>query len=405
MTPHTRLLNDFLSSFRHREKMNPLWRYRMLEKLNHDDLLHLTSVQEGPCISIYIPAMLEKTLQIEYEALVRRAVHLLSFDPREDLRNSLIETLQKFNPFEHVSSLNEGLAIFVNKHWKGYFLARHEVPSKVVVSESFHLKPLLDDLQRSRECHALVLSADEARLVHFGEGVGTELHTFLFRHGQNSNSIHWKHLDESETAQIPHLKVHLRGRGLQDNQFKRKAGVKLFLKWIEAKINKEIGYKEHPLYIFTNDILFDAYKEISTHPQPVLSKIELSKGIPRLEALLHQVNLLTQKSLSEQRSLSTANIDELVKQKRMIDDLVNISRAALTGRVKTLFLRDNIDVWGQLHRDSAQITFHEKQMDAKDDDILDDIACEVIRKGGEVIVLMEKDMPSKSPAAAILATQ
>lgn len=377
----------------------------MLEKLTHEDLFRLTSVTDGPCISIYIPAMLEKTLKIEYEALVRRAVHLLALDPREELKDDLLRKLQNFNPCDHLLSLDEGLAIFVNKHWTGYYIAHHEVPSKVVVAESFHLKPLLADLQGAGESHALVLSADEALMIHCSAGIATELHTFLFRQGQHSNSIHWKHLDESETAQIPHLKAHLRSRGITDTRFKRKAGVKLFLKWIEAKINKEDRYKELPLYVFTNDVLFDFYKDITTHPLAVFSKIELSKGIPRVEALVHQVNLLNQKHLSQQKSLSTANIEEAVKQKRMIDDLVNIARAAFNGRIKTLFLRDNIDVWGQLHRDSAQITFHEKQLDSKDDDILDDIACEVIRKGGEVVVLNEKDMPSTSPAAAILTAQ
>ncbi|MGZ3772663.1 MAG: baeRF3 domain-containing protein [Pseudobdellovibrionaceae bacterium] len=376
----------------------------MLEKLNHDDLLRLTSIKDGPCISIYIPSMLEKTMNIEYQALVRRAIYLLSFDPRNDLRNDLVEKLNAFNPYDHMTSLDQGLAIFVNRNWANYFVSRHELPSKVVVAESFHLKPILDDLQGVQVCHALVISADEALLIHCDNGVGTELHTFLFRQGKNSNSIHWKHLDESETAQIPHLKVHLRGRGQEDSQFKRKAGVKLFLKWIESKINKESKYKEQPLYVFTNEILFNAYREISSHPHPVFSRIELSKGIPRLEALLHQVRLLLQKNLGQQKELSSISIDELKQQKRMVDDLANISKAALNGRIKTLFLRDNIDVWGQFHRDSGQITFHEKQQDSKDDDILDDIACEVIRKGGEVIVLNEKDMPSNSPAAAILTT-
>lgn len=378
----------------------------MLEKINHNDLLRLTSVQDGPCISIYIPVMLEKTMQIEYEAAVRRAIHLLSFEPREELKENLIKQLMEFKPFDHVSfESDKGLAIFVNKHWSNYFVSRHEVPTKVVVADSFHLKPLLEELQGAHACHVLILSLDEAFLLHYAGGVSTDLHTFLFRQGQHSNSIHWKHLDESETSQIPHLKTHLRSRGLQDNQFKRKSGVKLFLKWIEAKINKEVNYKELPLYVFTNEVLFNAYKEITTHPKPIPARIDLTKGIPRTEALLHHVNLHIQKTLSQFKSLSINTIDELKKQKRMIDDLTVISKAALNGRIKTLFLRDDIDVWGQFHRGSAQITFHEKQQDSKDDDILDDIACEVIRQGGEVVVLQQKDMPSPSPAAALLTIQ
>lgn len=376
----------------------------MFEKMTPDDLLRLTSIQDGPCISIYIPAMPSKTLQVEYEALVRRAAYLLSFEPKNDLRESLLKNLYAFNPAEHLASREQGIAIFVNKHQAGYYLATHELPSKAVVAETFHLKPLLDDLQQNRTYNILVISADEAVLLNCTGGRGTETHTFLFHQGQHSNSIHWKHQDETETSQIPHLKSHLRGRGLQDNQFKKKSGVKLFLRWIEAKISKENGYKTFPLLVFTNEALFHAYKEISTHPHLTHIRIDSTKGVPRMEALIHQANLQIQKDVSQHKSLSAAEVESLARKKMVIDDLVKISRAALNGKVKTLFLRDNIEIWGQLHRKSAQITFHEKQLTSKDDDILDDIACEVIRHGGEVIVLTSKDMPSPSPAAAILSS-
>jgi|GEM_PF-1639765 len=374
----------------------------MLEKMTHDDLLRLTAVQDGPCVSIYIPAMPDKTLQIEYEALVRRATYLLSFDPREDLRERLLDELYSFNPREHFSTEQQGVALFLNKHWSGFYLANHDVPSKVVVAETFHLKPLIDDLQGDHIYNVLALSAEEAILYHCDSGASTEQHTFLFHQGQHSNSIHWKHHDETETAQIPHLKAQLRGRGAHDTHFKKKSGAKLFLRWIEAKIAKDVGYKTLPLFVFTNETLFHAYKEVCTHPTPVLCKIDTSKGLPRTEALIHQANSHIRQDLLKHRHVSTQEMEDLARQKKVIDDLVRISRAALSGQVKTLFLRDNSEIWGQLHRRSAQITFHEKQMNSKDDDILDDIACEVIKHGGEVIVLPDKDMPSPSPAAAIL---
>ncbi|KYG64321.1 hypothetical protein AZI87_13895 [Bdellovibrio bacteriovorus] len=377
----------------------------MIEKMTHDDLLRLTSVQDGPCISIYIPAMPSKTLQMEYEALVRRAVHLLSYDQRKERHQELLDALYNFNPAEFLESEKEGLAIFVNKHWTGYYVAGHELPSKVVVAESFHLKPLIEDLQGHNTYHALVLTPSEAVLFSCDGSRGSEIHTFLYHHGQHSNSMHWKYQDETETFQIPHLKSHSRGRGTQDNHLKKKSSGKLFLKWIESKISKETGYKTLPLFVFTSDIIFHAYKEVSAHAEPVLCKVDPTKGIPRIEAITHQANLHIQKNQSQQRNVSTMDIDEMARQKRVIDDLVKISRAALGGKVRTLFIRDNSEIWGQLHRGSAEITFHEKQQDAKDDDILDDIACEVIRHGGEVIVLNDKDMPTSSPAAAILNLQ
>lgn len=375
----------------------------MLEKLTHEDLLKLTSVNEGPCISIYIPGMPEKTLQLEYETLVRRASHLLSLDDRESAKKTeLLESLYSFNPGEHLHRNDYGLALFLNKHWAGFYMAGHLLPSKVVVAESFHLRPLLEDIQGDSSCHILTLTPQEALLLHCDGGTGTELHTFLFHQGQHSNSIHWKHLDESETSQIPHLKSHMRGRGLEDSQVKKKSWAKLFLRWIEAKISKEAGFKQIPLLVFASENMFHGYKEITHHPNPTMIKTDPSKNSPRMEALIHQAQAHLHRENHQHRSISAYDLEKLTHQKKVIDDLVKISRAAMNGKVKTLFLQNNSEVWGEIHRRTGQIDFHEKQINAKDDDILDDIACEVIRHGGEVVVLKQDDMPTRSPAAAIL---
>lgn len=374
----------------------------MFDKMTHEDLLKLTSVQDGPCISIYIPAMPGKTLQLEYEALVRRASHLLVFDERKVLRESLLEILNKFNPAEHFTPQDKGLALFVNKHWSSFFLAGHELPSKTVVADSFHLKPLLEDLQGAHTYRTLVISGEEAVLLQSDSGKINETHTFLFHHGQHSSSIHWKHQDESETVQLPNLQAHTRGRGQGDSKFKNRS-TKLFVKWIEAKISKEDGFKAVPLYVFTNEALFQAFNEVTSHPKPEFCKMQTTGGVPRIETLTHQANLQVQKKISEQKTVSSHSAGELARRKLVIDDLFKISKAALGGQVRTLYLRDNIEIWGHFRRKSGEITFHEKQLDAKDDDILDDIACEVIRHGGEVVVLTGKEMPTSSPAAAILS--
>lgn len=148
--------------------------------------------------------------------------------------------------------------------------------------------------------------------------------------------------------------------------------------------------------------MFHTYKEVTSHPRAVFFKMDPSKTTPRMESLIHQAQVHVKKELAQQRNLSAYELEKLNHQKKVIDDLVKISRAAINGHVRTLYLQNNSEIWGELHRKSGQITFHEKQTNAKDDDILDDIACEVIRHGGEVVVLSKEDMPSPSPAAAIL---
>lgn len=374
----------------------------MFEKISHNELISLTSVQEGPCVSIYIPTILpKKTLQLEYEALLRRASHLLLFDNRTSLREHLLDTLNRFTPSEYFSGKDKGLALFVNKHWNSYYTTGYELPSKTVVADSFHLKPLLNEIQGNHKYHILVISTEEAVLLQSESGKTTELHTFLLSQGKHSNSIHWKYQDQTETAQFPHLQAHTRGRGTQDNKFKKQS-TKLFLKWIESKIHNEPNFESIPLFIFTSEPLFKAYNEHTRHPNPTYIKMEPTQGVPRIEALVHQANLQVQKQIARQKKITTQSISELNGKKMVIDDIFKISKAALGGRVKTLYLRDNIEIWGHLRRKSGEITLHERQLNSKDDDILDDIACEVIRHGGEVMVLSGKEMPTTSPAAAIL---
>lgn len=373
----------------------------MFEKMTREDLFQLTSVNDGPCISIYIPAMDERTMKFEYEALVRRATHLLKFDKREALREQLITKLNNFNPSEHLTSPDKGLAVFVNKHWSSFYVSGREMPSKTVVADSFHLKPLLDDLQGNLHFHMLVIIPGEAVLFNCDSGKATELHTFLYHQGQNACSLHWKHQDETETTQLPYIQSRTRGRGTQDSKFKN-SHQKLFLKFIEAKISKEPSYKAIPLLIFSSDPVFQSFKEITSQGNYIHCKIDDTHGIPRAVALMNEAEVQLQKSQQLKKDSSKQSLNDLTKKRLLEEDLFKISKAALSGKVKTLYLRDNSEIWGHLRRKSGEITFHEKQVDAKDDDILDDIACEVIRHGGEVMVLANKEMPTRSPAAAIL---
>lgn len=378
----------------------------MLQQMTHEDLLKLTSVQEGPCISLYLSSLPSHLLEMDYESLLRRAAHLYSYDKSvgSALANSMgfMRPLYNFNPCEHLSPSHPGLAIFVNKHWQGFYSAPHAVPSKVVVSESFHLKPLLADLQGDHAYHALVLTADEALLIHGHNQVGSELHTFLFHHGSSSDSIHWKYLDQSEDFQIRHLKNSTRSRGLIDGHAKKRSDNKLFFRWIESKIKQEPGFQSWPLLIFSNETLFQSYREITSHPRPELCLVDTKKGLPRTDAVIHRAQESIRKQVQAHKNLTTLDAQIAWRKEKILEDLLKISKAALGGKVKTLFLRENVEIWGQLHRKSGQITFHKKQQDSKDDDILDDIACEVIRRGGEVIVLNGKDMPTAAPAVAVL---
>lgn len=378
----------------------------MFEKLNEDDLKKLTLVTEGPCISLYFQKIDEYCLPEEFEAIVRRVEKLLSYKPHPD-NEILLRNLYDFNPEEYIHSKDFGIAIFINRHWAGYYLAGHKISDKVIVAESFHLKPLLGDMQKIDQAYALTITREEGSLLYINGETGQELQTFLFHFGQNSNSLHWSKDDDSDTLNFPHVKNISRSRGGKKGSLNRKIDyLKSFLHILESRINKETNYKDLPLLVFTNEQIFSVYKSVTTHPSPLLIKQDESKTSLRQDSIIHQAHLQLMQTKDERRKEFLRLAEEKFRDHKVIDDLKKINRAALDGKVRTLFLQKKSEIRGEVNRRTKLIQFADDEYSILkkriSEDILDDIACEVIKHGGEVIVVNKDQMPSSGPAAAIL---
>jgi hypothetical protein len=81
------------------------------------------------------------------------------------------------------------------------------------------------------------------------------------------------------------------------------------------------------------------------------------------------------------------------------DDLASAAQAAVTGRVATLMLEADRTIGGHVDVATGDITFDD--IDNPDvDDVLDDLGEQVLRNGGEVVVVPAERMPSSTGVAA-----
>ncbi len=83
-------------------------------------------------------------------------------------------------------------------------------------------------------------------------------------------------------------------------------------------------------------------------------------------------------------------------------NLTEIARAAANGKVSKLFIAEDQQVWGKYNGKSGHLELSPCQLDHQDDDVLDDIAQTVLRKGGQVIITKIEDLPKRRPALAII---
>ncbi|MBY0386328.1 hypothetical protein K2X05_14315, partial [bacterium] len=83
-------------------------------------------------------------------------------------------------------------------------------------------------------------------------------------------------------------------------------------------------------------------------------------------------------------------------------DFTEIIRMADEGKIKTLYISEEIFDWGNINCKDKTYTRHKIQMDAFDDDLLDDLAEIVFAKNGQIIVLPAEMFPKEKTVAGII---
>ena len=231
-----------------------------------------------------------------------------------------------------------------------------------LVASSFHVKPLLKWLQDDRE---FLIAGLEGSVAHVYFGSNQTL---------------------SRAASLP-LPLGARESAMVlDNWLRtqtRDCRPPLFLVGSEASdIHRALEYGEK----FGRPIDL-AFTEGSVPTIATLVRARLG-----LLAVQEDLRTLREFKLADQWNLTKKNIFE-------------IGRAAVRGRVKKLMIADGLRIFGKLDARTGQLTVHPFELDHEDDDVLDDLAQTVLRRGGDVLVANRQIIPHGRPAVAIIENE
>lgn len=83
-------------------------------------------------------------------------------------------------------------------------------------------------------------------------------------------------------------------------------------------------------------------------------------------------------------------------------NIFEIAEAVAQGRVRKLMVADGVKIFGKFDSKSGDLKIHARDLDFEDDDVLDDLAQNVMAHGGEVIVASKNEIPEGHLAWAIL---
>ena len=338
---------------------------------------HLTVYVENDGNIFYIREQLREALDKAYHYLapVMHPDALIRF--LAPLHNLVAEDSRLLHGFKG------NIGIFRNEQSFRLLSVPVAIEKTFVVAKSFHVKPLLRWMQFDRDFLLLRLGDNGAVFLQGNQTSISLLDTIVFS-DMKLSSAGKEGIKKLRTQRrkssyikmcIEHLNENMKKYLADDNLRVFVSGPK---EWTESFVKKFPATK---VYVLT-----------PTQTEGVDEQADLA-------AQARVIMKLDARRDFEQSLLEFYRADHLNFANKSI---FVIAKAAINGKVKKLIVANEINIFGKIDKSSGRVSVHGEHLDHEDDDLLDDLAQEVLFHGGEVVVASQDDIPMRRPILAIL---
>jgi hypothetical protein len=180
----------------------------------------------------------------------------------------------------------------------------------------------------------------------------------------------------------------------------RKDDIREYFRQINRGLQELLRQHNAPLVLAGVDYLMSLYCEVNTYPRLVKSSVSGNPDEMTLEEL-HRAAWPVVQPIFEQAQWEASAQYELAASKgqgvHLIEEAV---QAVHEGRLATLFVPLDSQLWGQYDPDSGSVTLHEEPGPG-DVDLMDYAAVETLVRNGKVYAVASEELPAK-PVAGIL---
>jgi len=381
--------------------------------LNRDELRALTRKTSGLCISIYLPThrVGRETRQdpLRLKNLLGKAEeHLLAGGLRTPDTKELLKPVQRLLQdglfWQHQS---DGLAIFLSREMFRYYRLPLNFDALVVVTNRFHIKPLLPLFSSDGQFYVLALSQNEVRLLQGTrysvsevnlERVPTSLTEALrYDDPEKRRQFHTSTRTPGSRGERP-ATFHGHGAGSND----AKSNLLRYFHQVDEGLQELLRHEQAPLVLAGVDYLLPIYQEANTYPHLVEGGVEGNPEELNVEELHKYAWAIVRPLFLAAQKEAAARYNKLagVGSEQVSNDLKDIIPAAHQGRVETLFVAVGIQRWGSFSLDTNIVQLH-KEAKPSNEDLLDLAAVQTLLNGGTVHVVEPEEMPDETSLAAI----
>jgi hypothetical protein len=380
-----------------------------MDHLTMEDIKRLIGRYPGWCLSLYMPAhragreteqdpiRLKNLLKGVEERLIKKGL-------RSPEIQGMLEPAQKLlqDPiFWRYQS--DGLAVFLSPEEMHTYRLPVRFDELVVISDRFHLKPLLPFFASDGHFYILALSQNKVRLFEGTRHTVDELpvenlpatmvEALQFERFEKQIQFHTgTAAGEGGRAAIFH------GHDPSDEEKTRL--VRWFRK-VDEELMKLLSGQQSPLVLAGVEYYFPLYQSASSYPHI------LQKGLPgnpdklRPEEIHTGVWPLIEPLFSQALKNAITRYNEQASQGKTISDVQQAVLAAHQGRVDTIIVPVGVQVWGRVEPTTGVVTIHPAH-EAGDEDLIDLAAIQTLIHGGEIFAVSPDQMPANAPLAVIL---
>jgi|SRR5690242_1468404 len=371
-----------------------------MKKIKESDLKELATIHGLNCISVFIPT------HIKGDRDLRMADALLLKNELKEIKRELsargmtdAEITGRVSPIEQLSAdpefwshQSDGLALFISQNGITKFeLPLHFEPAHYV-SSGFYILPLFPAIAPPDEFFLLALETDVVKLYKGSfEGL-EEIDTSEFMPSgieevvgsdYEQTSLQFKSQQPGYGYSVYY------GHGASDDN---KTEIKKYLREVVKGIEEFLKDNKAPVVVAGPDDLFLMFREVNKLPHLFERNIP---GKPKLMGLsfLHNMALdVLHPYYNKTRNDKTEAFMRLSGTPRASNNIDEIVPAAIHGRIDTLFLLKNQDIFGLYDAEHNKVEYKE-DVELAEVSLFNLAAKEAFLHGANVYLMEREEMP------------
>jgi len=385
-----------------------------MDILTRDELRRLTRTPEGLSVSIYMPThctgfeIQQDPIRLK-NLLGKAEERLLARGLRTPEARELLEPAEKLLQdslfWQHQS---DGLAIFLSSEEFRYYRLPFDFEELVVVTDRFHIKPLLPLLSGDGRFYVLALSQNEVRLlqgtrhsvreIELEEVPPSLAEVLKFNDPEKRFQFHTMTRTPGGKGERPAI-FHGHGVASADDP---KDYISRYFHRIDEGLHDLLQGEQAPLVLAGVDYLLPIYREANTYPHLVDEGIEGNPEELGAEELHEQAWAIVQPLFVAEQEEAAAQYRQRAGagSEQASNKLKEVVPAAYHGRVETLFIAVGFQQWGTFDPATNTVQVHE-EAEPGDEDLLDFAAMQTLLNGGTVYAVEPQKVPDEALLAAV----